>query len=210
MKQPTTSVTRRDFELDIVPARASHWGLLTGLFGARGACGGCWCMYWRKQHAAFERDKGERNRRDLERLIRADRPPGLLAISRRTPVGWCAVGPRSAFPRLARSRNLAPVDDLGVWSLPCFFVRRDWRRRGVATRLVAAGLAHARGLGAPSIEAYPVNPTGQAYPDTFAFTGFAKQFRRLGFREVARRAPTRPIMRFTPTSGASATRSDRE
>ena len=42
----------------ILPARPDDWDDLARLFGARGACGGCWCMWWRLARADFVRGKG--------------------------------------------------------------------------------------------------------------------------------------------------------
>ena len=45
-----------DFRFE--PATAAHWKDLQALFGERGACGGCWCMSWRKPKERFQREKG--------------------------------------------------------------------------------------------------------------------------------------------------------
>jgi hypothetical protein len=34
-------------KLEILPVTADLWPALEDLFGERGACNGCWCMYWR-------------------------------------------------------------------------------------------------------------------------------------------------------------------
>jgi hypothetical protein len=38
-----------DHELDLAfhPLTPERWHDLEQLFGTRGACGGCWCMWWR-------------------------------------------------------------------------------------------------------------------------------------------------------------------
>lgn len=180
---------------EIHPLVPERWRDLVRLFGARGACGGCWCMWWRQTHAEFERKKGPANRRALNALVRRGPAPGLLAYRDGEPAGWCCVGPRAAFPRLARSRILAPVDDAPVWSVVCFFVAKDHRGRGLTVQLLEAAKSHARRGGAQTLEGYPVEPKqGRAAP-AFVYTGLASAFRRAGFSEVARRSPTRPVMR---------------
>jgi GNAT superfamily N-acetyltransferase len=77
----------------------------------------------------------------------------------------------------------------------CFYIDRDYRRRGVSVELLKAAVDFARSLGASIVEGYPVEPDGDNYPAVFAWTGTAKTYRRAGFDEVARRSPTRPIMR---------------
>ncbi|HEX9012165.1 MAG TPA: hypothetical protein VF813_01570, partial [Anaerolineaceae bacterium] len=50
--------------------------------------------------------------------------------------------------------------------------------------------------GAHLLEAYPVDPQKEHYPDTFAYMGFYSAFQRAGFYETARFSPTRPICRL--------------
>jgi Acetyltransferase (GNAT) family len=49
------------------------------------------------------------------------------------------------------------VDDLPVWSISCFFVRRDYRRQGIMTQLVAAAVKTAKRAKASALEAYPID-----------------------------------------------------
>lgn len=130
-----------------------------------------------------------------ERFIRGPRPPGLVATVGDDVAGWIQVDERSAFPRLATSRVLKPVDDLPVWSVACFLVKKPYRGRGVALALLEGACRFAEQHGAPALEGYPVEPEGR-YTPTFAWTGFYGTFRDAGFTEVARRSPTRPIMRM--------------
>lgn len=182
--------------LDVFPLTAQRWPDLEGLFGPRGAVGGCWCMYWRLQHAEFQQLKGPGNRALLHDLAQSETAPGLLAYLQDQVVGWCSLGPRAAFPRLARSRILAPVDDQPVWSIVCFYIHRQHRRQGVSLRLLQGAVEFARQQGAEILEGYPVEPQADQMPSVFAYTGMASTFRQLGFQEVARRSATRPVMRL--------------
>ncbi|MBS1108797.1 MAG: GCN5-related N-acetyltransferase [Anaeromyxobacteraceae bacterium] len=177
------------------PLTADRLPDLERLFGPRGACGGCWCMFWKQTRPEYEKGKGAGNRDAMRRQVRAGVVPGILAYDADGPVGWCAVEPRSAFPRLARSRTLAPVDDSPAWSVPCFFVARRARGTGLTAALLAAAAAHARRAGAAVLEGYPVDPRGET-ADAWLYTGLASTFLRSGFTEVARRSPTRPVMRL--------------
>jgi GNAT superfamily N-acetyltransferase len=152
-------------------------------------------MYWRWTSAEFSRRRGAGARRAFRRIVKSNGQPGVLAYADGQPVGWCAVGPRAEYPRLGRSRVLAPVDDRPVWAISCLYVARPWRRRGVSGGLIKAAAAFARRRGARILEGYPVEPRTRALPDIFAWTGFSGAFRRAGFREVLRRSPTRPIVR---------------
>jgi len=180
--------------LQVHPLTPERWADFERLFGPRGACAGCWCMWWRLPAAEWRTRRGAANRRAFCEVVRRGPPPGLLGYAEGEPVGWCALAPRATYPRLARSRILQPVDDRPVWSVVCFFVARGWRGRGVSLALLEAAKEFAQHHGARALEGYPVEP-GRPQADAFVFTGLASTFRRAGFTEVARRAPTRPILR---------------
>jgi GNAT superfamily N-acetyltransferase len=187
----------------IVPLTPERWPDLVTLFGAQGACAGCWCMWMRRPAAAFRAGKGAGNRRALRALVQKA-PPGLIAYEDGVPVGWVAVAPREAYTRLANSRVLAPVPGEGVWAAPCFYVRAGHRGRGVHTALVAAAAAYAREQGAASLEGYPNANSVARQPAAFVFSGFESVFAEAGFREIARRSPKRPILRRTFNARAAA------
>jgi GNAT superfamily N-acetyltransferase len=182
---------------EIVPATGERrWTDLETLFGARGACGGCWCMVWRKRRAAFEQCKGEGNRESLRALVESPRPPGLLAYDGAEVVGWVSIAPRDEFPALDNSRIWKRLDDQPVWSITCFFVRKEWRGRGLTVALIEAACDWARSQGARIVEAYPTEPAaGQKQPVVFVWTGMASAFQTAGFAEVARCSAQRPLMR---------------
>jgi GNAT superfamily N-acetyltransferase len=179
--------------LTISPLTLEHWPALEELFGRAGASNGCWCMYWRIG-PEYHRRLREDNKRDLRELAASAQPPGLLAFDDGAPVGWCELAPRTELPWLMRTRHFAPVDDLPVWSVPCFYVRRTHRGRGVSGALIDGALAVAGSAGAPALEAYPVDTTVQGHTRNF-FPGVASTFIERGFEVVARHKQDRPIMR---------------
>ena len=189
-KRPLQSLTFR-------PLTPSRWPDLEKLFGPRGACAGCWCMYWKLPRREFEAGQGEPNRLAQRAIVAAGGTPGLLACVDGVPAGWIAVEPRQNYSLLARSRILKPVDETPVWSVTCFFIARPYRRQGLMVDLLKAAIAHVKSHGGKVVEGYPVEPRpGQATSPVFIYTGVASAFRQAGFVEVARRSETRPIMRF--------------
>lgn len=186
--------------LQFKPLTPERWPDFERLFGERGACGGCWCMFWRLGRAEFTRGKGAGNRRSMKSLVEAGRTPGIIAYEGSRPVGWCAVAPREEYSSLARSRVLKPVDDAPVWSISCLFVDKSWRNRGLSVQLLKAAAAHVRHQGGTIVEGYPVQPRTGRMADAFAWTGLASAFLKAGFSECARRSATRPIMRLALAS----------
>ena len=178
------------------PLTPGNWDDFERLFGPRGACAGCWCMYFMQASKEFNDGKGEQNRLAMRRLVESGTEPGLIAYSQGETAGWCAVGPRERYTRISRSKVTKPVDDEeGVWSIVCFFVAKKHRRMGLSTALLNAAAEYAFSKGARIVEGYAVDPAKPDTPDIFAYTGLASAFQKAGFVEVARRSPTRPIMR---------------
>jgi GNAT superfamily N-acetyltransferase len=182
------------FEYRIVPLTLAHWASFERLFGPNGACGGCWCMWWRLTRKDFQAGHGEANRHAYKTIVRQGPAPGLLAYKGQEAVGWCQVCPRADLPVLDRSPLLKPVDAQPVWSLSCFYIRPDFRHVGLMDALIEAAKAHARERGAAILEAYPWDVRQQKSPSTI-FTGTASTFVRHGFKAVARRVARRPVMR---------------
>jgi hypothetical protein len=180
-------------KLTIRALTPDQWPALEDLFGKPGASNGCWCMYWRIGGAYRDRQR-EKNKETLRKIVKRGSPSGLIAFDGDVAVGWCQLTPREALPWLDRMWWFQRVDDLPVWSISCFFVRRGYRQKGVMTELIVAAMKAAKRARAPALEAYPID-TGAPKSSSNTFVGTASAFERAGFKEVARRASARPIMR---------------
>ena len=143
----------------------------------------------------FSENTGDTARQMQKSIVDSKIVPGLLAYSEGYPVGWIAVEPRSAYPKLAHSRTLKPVDDQEVWSITCFFVEKKHRHKGITVELLKAAVDYVKSQGGKIVEGYPVDAKEEK-PAPFIFTGTAAAFAQAGFKEVARNSPTRPIFRF--------------
>jgi GNAT superfamily N-acetyltransferase len=160
---------------------AENFGDLELLFGPKGACGGCWCMAWRRSRKEYESGKGDGNRAALRALVEAGEPLGVLAYDGHRPAGWVSVAPREQFDYLRRSRTLQPLDDQPVWSVTCFYIHKDFRRRGLGTALVEAAAKWVASQGGRIVEGYPTVPRSGELPAVFAWTGLPSIFERAGF-----------------------------
>lgn len=161
----------------------------------------CWCLSHRLRAEEIQALGDGSRERAMRRLCERADPPGVVAYRDGRPVGWCNIGARSDIPRLVHSRLITPVDDLPVWSIVCIVVRGGHRRQGVTTPLIEGAVAYAASRGAPTVEAYPVDPPGRM-DTTMAFVGTRTMFERAGFEvvgttgAVASRLP-RLVMRRT-------------
>jgi GNAT superfamily N-acetyltransferase len=183
-------------ELEFYPLTPDRWPDFERLFGAQGAYGGCWCMWWRSTRREFEQRGNEGNRRAMKALVESGQVPGLLAYHHGEAVGWCSIAPREQYGALERSPVLKRLDDAPVWSLVCLFVARDYQGQGVAGALIRAAVEYVRGQGGTVVEAYPTEPKAERLPPVSSFMGLPAMFAQAGFVECARPSERRVVMRY--------------
>ena len=103
----TTQMTN-DAAISVVPANEASWEDLQAVLGTRGDPFRCQCQRYKMRPgeawASFpveERAQRLRTQTDCGHP-ESDTTSGLVAYLDGEPVGWCAVEPRSAYPRLLR------------------------------------------------------------------------------------------------------------
>jgi GNAT superfamily N-acetyltransferase len=185
------AVGKSIMKLTVRPLTPDLWPAVVDLFGDSRVCSRCWCMYWRIG-AAYRERPGKTNKAMFREVVKRGPPPGLLVFDGDMAVGWCQLTPRDQVPELDRAWRFKRVDDLPVWSLSCFYVRKGYRRRGITSVLISAALKAAKHGRAPVLEAYPLD---RNLTPSATSTGISSTFERAGFKTVARRVPPRPIMR---------------
>jgi hypothetical protein len=194
-KKARTIPSRPDSPVTTRPLQPDDWPIVEKLFGANGACGGCWCMWWRLpvHGKAWQEAKGENNKQQFRSLIERGDVHAVLAFAGEEPVGWLCFGPRETFPFLDKSRVLQTQRGDDTWSMVCFFISSRWRGCAVATALLQAGTKRAFALGAKEIEAYPADPKSGKLPAAFAYTGVPKLFQKAGYKKLKRPSGMRLI-----------------
>ena len=127
---------------------------------------------------------------------------GLIGFLDGEPVGWVAVEPRSAYPKLAtsrwhwRGRDEDPDDDT-VWAITCMIVRKGYRGRGITYHLARAGVEHARAHGARAVEAYGMlTQPGKTITWGELHVGARQAYEEAGLVEIAHPSKRRVIMRL--------------
>ena len=181
--------------LEVHPATASRWTDLVAVIGHCAVANKCWCAYWYLSNADYKSGWGEQNRLPLESRVAAGEEPGIIGYVDGEPAAWVSVAPRTAFDRLNRSKNFAPLDDVPVWAVNCFVVAKPFRRHGLMPLLARAAGDFALARGAPGAEAYPIEPSEKSGSGDL-YVGTVNAFEAAGYVEVARPLPRRPIMRL--------------
>jgi len=191
--------------LMIVPANEASWDELAAIFGTRGDTSRCFCQRFKMSPGESWRSVGpEELSFRLRQQTDCGHPrsmttSGLVAYLDGEPVGWCAVEPRSAYPRMLRNnrvpwegRDEDKADDT-VWAVTCFVTRTGFRKRGITRALARAAVAFARERGARALEGYPMTTKQVILGELHV--GTEATFAAAGFREVSRPTIRRVVMR---------------
>ncbi len=184
----------------IEPATAGRWDDAQHALTGGGDGRSCQCQWWTLTNAQFNAASADERRALMRDEIETGPPPALIAYVDGEAAGWVRVGPRTAQPRLARTKaftaiSVEPWDDADVWAVTCFVVRREHRDTGLMARLLDAAIAFARDGGARVLEGYPIDPhAGRQVGSNQLFTGVVSAFIDAGFTEVGRDKPHRAVM----------------
>jgi GNAT superfamily N-acetyltransferase len=193
----------------IVPANEASWEDLQTVLGSRGDPQRCQCQRYKMQPGESWRSVGKeelafRFRTQTEcGHPRSKTTSGLVAYLDGEPVGWCAVEPRSNYPRLLlktrvpwEGRTEDKTDD-SVWAVTCFVTRAGFRKRGISRALARAAVDFARDRGARALEGYPMtDEPAQGSLLGELHVGSRTIFADAGFTEVSHPSFRRYVMRI--------------
>ena len=163
--------------------------------------------YQRRDRAALKgltiRERKAANKSDKRLLVDNGRSHGVLLYDKDNPIGWIAYGTKTEFPRIDNGRNykkLAPEAQDNLWRITCFFVDRDYRKKGVARAALKAALTSIKEKGGGIVEAYPVTAKSakswSKWSNWFWF-GTTSMFEREKFKVVGSLGPHHLLMRRT-------------
>jgi GNAT superfamily N-acetyltransferase len=195
--------------ITIVLANEASWEDLQAVLGTRGDPSSCQCQRYRMAPGESWASVG---REELSHRLRqqadcghpkSDTTSGLVAYADGEPVGWCAVAPRSAHPRLLLKTRVPwegraeDKTDESVWAVTCFVTRTGFRRRGVTYALASAAVEFARERGARALEGYPmITEPGKEIVWGELHVGSRNVFAAAGFAEVSHPTLRRVVMRI--------------
>lgn len=194
-------IPQKPLEIAVYPATPDRWPDLETVFGPKGACGQCWCMFWRLKRSDYHSMPPEARKAVLQNMTLNNEVPGLLAYVNGQPAGWISIAPRQSYTALENSRILKRLDDTPVWSVVCFFVLKPYRKQNVMFQLLHGAVEYAGAQGAQTVEGYPLDMqtpklAGRKLSGSSGYMGIASVFREAGFVEAARASETQVIMRY--------------
>jgi GNAT superfamily N-acetyltransferase len=193
--------------LRIVPANSATWQDLELIFGTADYPFYCQCQRF-KVSGWLWRDTSLDERLAMQVASTecgnpdAEHTSGLVAYAGDEPVGWVAVEPRIAYPKLRTLRvpwtgRAEDKDDEGVWAVTCFCIRKGFRGQGLTYPLAKAAAAHAEERGATAVEGYAmVTQPGTEITWGELHVGAAQVFEEAGFVEISAPTKRRRVVRI--------------
>jgi ribosomal protein S18 acetylase RimI-like enzyme len=140
----------------------------------------CFCYYFHIacSEAEWAKRSGAKNREKTREGVLSGKMAGYLAYLGESPVGWCNANDRRNYARLAADKNLEIDPQEKVGSIVCFVIGPQYRRRGIANRLLEEACAGFERDGYVDAEAYPRKG---ASSDAQHYHGPLSMYLRAGF-----------------------------
>jgi GNAT superfamily N-acetyltransferase len=146
-----------------------------------GVWGGCWCLWFHPKYP----EKGESpegNRALKQRLVNEGKTHAAIVFDGERAVGWCQYGGPEELPSIYHRKEyeaglVQPPD----YRLTCFFVDREYRRRGVSAVALQGALDLIAEAGGGVVEGYPQDTQGKKTSASFLYNGTRSLFEQAGF-----------------------------
>lgn len=122
--------------------------------------------------------------REMSRSAMADRlskneQKGYLAYENGKPIGWCNANNRSNYQRLLRDYDFVDNPNDKVCSVVCFLMHPDYRRKGIARKLLQRIIDDYSNTDYDYLEAYPKKGESSSEGN---FKGPLELYKRFGFQ----------------------------
>jgi len=117
---------------------------------------GCYCHYYHfaGSNKKWGKQTKEDNKGNSINLIQSGIMHGFLAYSESQPIGWCNINSRDNF---AKELYKYDSSDSGkrIAGIVCFLIGHDYRKQGIARKLLKYAISYYTNEGYDIIESYP-------------------------------------------------------
>ena len=197
--EPTMS---RVTEYGVKPLGPDTWDAFAELVERHnGVWGGCWCLAFHPKYP----EKGQSvagNRALKQRLVDEDLTHHAVVFDGERAVGWCQYGAPEELPRIYHRKEYeAGMSEPPDYRLTCFFIDRDYRRRGVSAVALQGALELIAEMGGGVVEAYPQDTQGEKVSASFLYNGTRSLFEQAGFEYDRPKGKNHCVMRITVKPG---------
>jgi GNAT superfamily N-acetyltransferase len=189
-------------EYTIKPLSPATWDAFAHLAERHnGVWGGCWCT-WFHPEVPEKHVSSEGNRAYKQRLVMGGEAHAALVFDGDLAVAWCQFGSPAELPSIYHLKEYnAGLDKLPDYRLTCFFVDRNYRRKGVAAVALRGALDLLAKAGGGVVEAYPQDTQGKRTSGSFLYNGTRTLFEKAGFTYVRPKGKNHCVMRITVSAG---------
>ena len=149
-----------------------------------GVWGGCWCLAFHAKAAPGQTGTHPLNRAEKARRVHEGQAHAALVYDGPFAVGWCQFGSTDELPRIKYRQAVESLANHPDWRITCFFVDRDYTRRGVAAAALAGALAEIARMGGGTVESYPEDVAGRKTSRSFLHNATLSLFERYGFQRT--------------------------
>ncbi|GMO17308.1 MAG: GNAT family N-acetyltransferase [Treponemataceae bacterium] len=174
-------------EIIIKPVSQNNWEDFELLFESKGGPSYCWCMAWRMTKDELKNNTKENRKKFIKKRVFANIPIGIVCYKNNDAIAWCSIAPRETYKRLGGDESIN-----NVWSIVCFYIKKEYRNKGYIEILIQNAKKYAKENGAEFIEAYPVELDSPSY----RFMGFIKTFEKAGFEYIKKAGTRRNVMLY--------------
>jgi GNAT superfamily N-acetyltransferase len=166
----------------IKPLTADTWDAFADLAERHnGVWNGCWCT-WFITFAAEKSHTVEGNRALKKQRVEEGTNHAALVFDGDRAVGWCEYGTPEELPNIYHRKEYEEgLTRLPDYRLTCFFVDREYRRKGVAAVALRGALDLIAAVGGGVVEAYPHDTEGKKMSASFLYNGTRQMFEDAGF-----------------------------
>jgi len=187
---------------EVRPLDVSTWDAFARLAEKHnGVWGGCWCT-WFHPPCAERGQSSEGNRAIKERLVREGNAHAAMVFDGDVAVAWCQYGSPDELPSIYHLKEYnAGLVKAPDYRLTCFFIDRNYRRKGVAAVALRGALDLIAQAGGGEVEAYPQDTQGKRTSGSFLYNGTRSLFEKAGFSYERPKGKNHCVMRKTVLPG---------
>jgi GNAT superfamily N-acetyltransferase len=192
-------------EYTVGPLGPETWDAFAALAARHnGVWGGCWCTWFH----TFYAEKGhtaEGNRALKEQLVNEGRAHAALVFDGDAAVAWCQYGSPDELPNIKHRKEYETGrDELPTYRLTCFFVDRNYRRKGAAAVALHGALDLIAQAGGGMVETYPQDTQGKKTSASYLYNATRSLCERAGFSYERPLGKNHCVMRKIVTPSAQS------
>ncbi len=140
----------------------------------------CRCYHFDHENCKWDQTTAEENRASVIELIKNGKMKGYLAYDNDQPIGWLNANHRNNYS-VHSYDNIDETEKVG--SIICFVIAKEYRRQGIARKLLDSAIMGFKQQGLDFVEGYPVI---DVVGDDKNYHGPLSLYQSAGFKEYDR------------------------